>query len=576
MCQPPRQCGLAGGPACTVERKAGLPTACLNSAPTISTAGRVTTFGNPTCRASRPLQLHPRVDGLVNEATSSASLRPVGPVAHRRWSAPPRRLHLSSWPESTGQYEVGSWEENRNDDHVMVVACSLPLLLLSMSKPQKPAKKHHFVPQAQLRHFAPDAERRSVWVFDKQRDRAWISSILNAGSENDFNSVDSAEGRWSFEDAFRAVDGRSAALVGEMVERRSVGWFAPDDRDALVDLFATQILRTSFARTSPRLLAAELRELVRDLGHDPDGDPALAMPTDAALRVGALRSFLERQGTAQAMRRLVPAMFAAGTGRCFVLSDDPVAIANAFPYGDAGLKSHGIVALLPIAPTLAVALVCPTVVARFEASAGEVTVSDRRLRLARYRDGFRTGDAFEIVGEEADGWNKRQVSCSAKYLYAATDDFDFARRMLEERPDLRRVETHVRTGRLGSGLPRRAGMPSGLQMLINGVHDHCILPITEFDEAGEGMTARTSNLILLELVAKDAGDLRAELHLDGEPLRYVGAAQLERFGEPTSGWFRVVHRNAGEREMARIIDFRSHPVSRLRQQAPRTPQERRT
>ncbi|WP_409929077.1 DUF4238 domain-containing protein [Sphingomonas sp. BAUL-RG-20F-R05-02] len=49
-----------------------------------------------------------------------------------------------------------------------------------MSKQAKPSRKHHYVPQAQLRHFASDADRRSIWVYDKGLDRSWISSLLNA------------------------------------------------------------------------------------------------------------------------------------------------------------------------------------------------------------------------------------------------------------------------------------------------------------------------------------------------------------------------------------------------------------
>ena len=60
----------------------------------------------------------------------------------------------------------------------------------TMSPRPKPSKKHHFVPQAQLRHFAADPDRSSIWVSDKRTGRAWISSILNAGSENDFNTVE--------------------------------------------------------------------------------------------------------------------------------------------------------------------------------------------------------------------------------------------------------------------------------------------------------------------------------------------------------------------------------------------------
>lgn len=423
-----------------------------------------------------------------------------------------------------------------------------------MSKPSKPAKKHHFVPQAQLRHFAQDAERRSIWVFDKTSGRSWISSILNAASENDFNTVALDTGKWNFEALFSGVDGRSAALVSEILTRGSVGWMGPEQHGALIDLFATQILRTHFARTSPRHLAGQMREMVRGLGYDPDDDPNMAMPTDAALRLSAVRAFLGRDRIARSMARLVPALFAAGAEQRFLLSDDPVAVTNAFAYGDTGLESHGVIVLLPIAPGLAVALVCPTIVARYEAIDGIAMEAAKRARMTQYRDGFRTGQPIEIEAAELDGWNQRQVARSARYLYAATDDFDFARWMLDEHPELRQVETHIRLGEMGRGPPPRAGMPAGWQLAIQGRFDHCLLPIAEIDEAGEGLTARTTSIELLGMVAHDPHDIRGELYEDGGFRRGMSAARLERFGDPAEGWFRIVNSDDGVRALMRRLD----------------------
>lgn len=86
----------------------------------------------------------------------------------------------------------------------------------------RPSKKHHFVPQAQLRNFAADTERRFLFVLDKQTDRSFRTSILNAGSENDFNTVSLGASKWNFEDLFREVDARSARLIEEILSRRSV------------------------------------------------------------------------------------------------------------------------------------------------------------------------------------------------------------------------------------------------------------------------------------------------------------------------------------------------------------------
>lgn len=102
--------------------------------------------------------------------------------------------------------------------------------------------------------------------------------------------------------------------------------------------------------------------------------------------------------------------------------------------------------------------------------------------------------------------------------------------------------------------PARKGMPAGLQLVITGQADHCLLPITEIDKAGEGLTARTSSLTLLEAVAADSGEIRAELYDTGKSRRMINAATIERFGDPAEGWFRVVHADDSLRTLSRHLD----------------------
>ena len=424
-----------------------------------------------------------------------------------------------------------------------------------MPKSAKPSKKHHFVAQAQLRHFASDADRKSIWVYDKARDRSWISSILNAGSENDFNTVELSSGKWNFEDLFQEVDGRSARLVSEIVSQRALAWITPADHAAIIDLLTTQMLRTKLARSTPHSIALQMREMMREMGVDTDGDPNLAMPTEAAIRMGAVKSFLERDRVAKSIVRLVPALFEAGDDQHFIISDDPVIVRNAFPYGDNGLESHGVMVFLPIAPDLGLALLCPTILSRYEALEQAEMDDDMRARMLRYRDAFRTGTPVTIEPAELEGWNRCQVSGSANQLYAAADtDFDLARALLAERPKLRSVDTRMTMGKMGQGPPPKPGLPPGLQLVIQGNFDHAIMPIAEIDEAGDGLTARTSRVDLLELIATDHHELRAELYEDGWSRRGMGQATIERFGDPADGWFRVVHMDEGLRGLMRQID----------------------
>lgn len=418
----------------------------------------------------------------------------------------------------------------------------------------RPSKKHHFVPQAQLRHFAADPERRSIYVFAKRSDRSFLTSIANAGSENDFNTVSLGDTKWNFEDLFQEVDARSARLVAEIVSRRSLAWMTADDRIALADFFATQTLRTHFSRTGPKHLAGQLREMTRQVDYDPDADPQMAMPSDAAVRLGAVKAFLEREGHTVALLGLHPALYASDGEHRFIISDHPVSRINAFPYGDVGLTSPGVMVMLPVSPGLTLALHCPTIVQRYELAASADLEPERRARMIRYRDGLRSGEAIAIDGDIVRYLNGLQVSQSAGYLYADTDAFDFAREILGKDEDLRSVETHTELGEMGHAPPPRSGMPTGTHLVIFGPVDHCALAIEEIDESGEGLTARTSQVDLLAQVAAGTGMLRVELYVDRQLRRGMGQAMVERFGEPTSGWFRVVHRDPSLRSLSVQLD----------------------
>ncbi|MER9302924.1 DUF4238 domain-containing protein [Mesorhizobium sp. M0496] len=418
----------------------------------------------------------------------------------------------------------------------------------------RPSRKHHFVPQAQLQHFAADPERRSIYVFAKRSDRSFLTSIANAGSENDFNAVSLGDTKWNFEDLFQEVDALSARLVAEIVSRRSLAWMTADDRIALADFFATQMLRTHFSRTGPKHLAGQLREMMRQVGYDPDADPHMAMPSDASVRLGAVKAFLGREGHTIALLDLHPAIYASDGEHRFIISDHPVSRINAFPHGDVGLTSPGVVVMLPVSPGLTLALHCPTIVQRYELAASADIEPERKAGMIRYRDGLRSGAPIAVDGDMVRSLNGLQVSQSAGYLYADTDAFDFARDILREDEDLRSVETHAELGEMGHAPPPRPGMPAGTHLVIFGPLNHCALAIEEIDESGEGLTARTRQVDLLAQVAADTGMLRVELYVDRQMRRGMGQAMVECFGEPSSGWFRVVHRDPSLRSLSVQLD----------------------
>jgi hypothetical protein len=68
-------------------------------------------------------------------------------------------------------------------------------------------------------------------------------------------------------------------------------------------------------------------------------------------------------------------------------------------------------------------------------------------------------------------------------------------------PGLSQREALVHLGKMGEGPPPRSRMPASWNLVVHGPCDHCLLHLEEIDEAGEGITARTSDLALLDAAA---------------------------------------------------------------------------
>ncbi|OBP77994.1 DUF4238 domain-containing protein [Mesorhizobium loti] len=220
-----------------------------------------------------------------------------------------------------------------------------------MSKPSKPSRKHHYVTQAQLRHFARDEGRTQIHVFDKTTGKSFTSSIMDAGSENDFNTITGDGGRLNFEAMYDAVDDAGAAIVAQIAEHRSLSWMGEQQVLALADLRTVQMLRTKLARETPGVLIEEMRDLLDKLGADLN-DPHLAPPTDADAKRGSIEAFVKRTNHRNSFLRLMPGLVEPAGSARFLISDHPVVFTNPFPYGDHGIQAQGILVHLPLSPTL--------------------------------------------------------------------------------------------------------------------------------------------------------------------------------------------------------------------------------
>lgn len=424
-----------------------------------------------------------------------------------------------------------------------------------MPKAHKLPKKHHYVTQAQLRHFAHDARRKRIHVFDKSNGKAFASSIQDAGSENDFNTIVDANGTHNFEAMFDEVDGAGAAIVSAIVERRSLARLSAEQITALADLGAVQLLRTKLARNTPGVMAEEMRQALAKFGADLD-DPAYAPPTEADAKRGTIRSFRGREGYRNSFLRLMPGLIEPAGSARFVTSDHPIVFSNPYPYGDHSLGSQGILVYLPLSPTLLLAWHCPTMVRKFEHLA--CSEGDDHPGLRAYGRALLSGEPAPVSDEEAQIYNQLQFAQSHRFLFSHANDFEWARERLASDPNAGPRESLMHLGKMGEGPGPRPGMPPGWNLVVHGPVDHCLLHLDAIDDEGEGITARTSDQELLDATAQEPRLDNVQLFDGPQQMRHVGQVKLEKLTERGPGWFRAVHYDESLRAFDRQLRADDH------------------
>ena len=168
------------------------------------------------------------------------------------------------------------------------------------------SKKHHYVPQSILRRFSSDQARTWIHVFDKTQMKSFLSSILNAGCENHFNTVEVEGQTVSFEGLFQTNDDQLAQLLDRIASNRSLVDLTQEARLALSEVVAAQIVRTKMARTTMRSIAEQLLDGLRGVGIDPGEVDRLSIPTDQEVKRAALASFLDLQPIVDAIQEKRP------------------------------------------------------------------------------------------------------------------------------------------------------------------------------------------------------------------------------------------------------------------------------
>lgn len=339
-------------------------------------------------------------------------------------------------------------------------------------------RKHHFVPRSLLKYFCPPGDGDFIYVYDKHEGRCFRASLMNAGSQNGFNTFESDDSVVNFESDFDEVDASLANRLREIHGNRDIFKPSTEQRQAWADLVAVQLLRTPIVRSTMTTVIQELNEQVVDkFGAELD----MPVLTENDARKVARGLFADRKSAHLALVTKDMVLFRAQVDTPFRISDRPVTLHSSLPFGDAGLASHGVAVYMPVGQTLMLGMLCPSIQRKLNKVPIETLdiPAESRARLVALRQGLATGSIVQLNGTTVKRHNEQQIAGCVRFVYGPTEHFEDVQVLLSAHPEARDVRSSIRLGKMGHGPGPRTQMPKGSWLVLFGRRESHMLEVLD-------------------------------------------------------------------------------------------------
>jgi hypothetical protein len=413
--------------------------------------------------------------------------------------------------------------------------------LLKMVASQRDPWKHHFVPRSLLRYFRPPGDEQFIHVFDKHKGRAFRTSLMNAGSENGFNTFEGKDGLVNFESDFDEVDASLADRLLEVHAARDRFEWSTEQRRAWADLVAVQLLRTPIVRSTMKNLIMDLRQgVAEEFGAELD-TPVL---TENDARQSARELFATREGARQAMMSKDLVLFEARGNTPFRISDRPVTLQSSLPFGDAGLDSPGVAVFMPLGQRLMLGLFCQSIARKLNKVPLELLdlPDDVRARLMALREGLASGAVVPLDDDMVKRHNQQQIAGCMRFVYGPTKNFKDVQDYLFAHPEAHSVKSSIKLGKIGQGFEPRRQMPMGSWLVLFGqTETHTLEAVGASDEEPFELTLQSN--ASLGAALKDGPFSEMRYFVDQHLVRGMREVRLIRLND--TGRVQVRHLDPG-------------------------------
>lgn len=287
-------------------------------------------------------------------------------------------------------------------------------------------KSQHYVPQFLLNNFNYRKRKKKnksyyyLYVYDKHEDNIYSSSVENIAHENYYYNISKNESAESF---FHSYETAAGSIVKEIINTESLRALSHEDKSELADFLALQFARSPHVRKIHSGIAEELSNVVERF-KDNGLDISASDMNGKAMSISSMMVNYKDY----ANRFLEKDWYLLKTDSVeFQIGDSPIVRNNVFNKNSdkVSLGSDYIEIYMPLCPQLTLMLLCPKIYQFFERKTIE--------ELHRYRD----GDYFVSNPLQVDLINKLHVMYSRRYIYSKNNNFDIAKKLIKNHPNLK-------------------------------------------------------------------------------------------------------------------------------------------
>ena len=405
------------------------------------------------------------------------------------------------------------------------------------------SKKHHYVPQSLLKRFSIDSKEKQIYVFDKRQEKSYQSSIIDSGSENKYNTIQTDFGEINLEVLYQDIDNLFPAITSKIIDLGSFKQLDSNDLYSVALITANQLRRTKLQRTTIDYINKELydstNKILKELKRDFPKSSYKRLSKEE-IKVISIFGSLQLEEDVKSLLTKGIYLIKNISKTPFIISDCPVVMHNSFKYSGKGINEKGIEIYFPISPQFIIGFCCETVIGKLELAEKYGVLKSEGLNLLK---SINEDVPFEIkASEHIEFYNQQQVINSYRSVYSSLNDFSLAREIVQAIPEIKENDTTIKVGEIGKAPPPNRNLPMGDNLVIFGAKDHNLLPIKMIEYTDTKIVFSCDKNFLLKTILLDKPYERIEYYADQHLKRLIGQPDINLVNKDKN-FFELTHRD---------------------------------